>query len=97
MNYHRNFCPNENLYQERPAENVNMQKCPSLSEFFNLNQVLLSVSQHVLSGINPSAHTAAVSGITVGSRSHHGLNEALTSKKCLLVNPGCWELHPHVN
>lgn len=53
--------------------------------FFNLNSVL-SVSQHMLSGINPSAYTAAVFGIAVCSSSHQGLNEALTSKKCILVN-----------
>lgn len=75
MNYNRNFCPYENLYQERPAENPNMQKCPSLSEFFNLNQVPVSLSKQELSGINPSAYTA-VFGIIVCSSSHQGLDEA---------------------
>lgn len=60
------FFPDENLCQERPAEKLNMQKCPSLSGFYNPNQALLSLSQQEISGINPVACTAAF-GIAAGA------------------------------
>lgn len=69
-----------------------MQKCPSLPEFFNLNQGL---------SLCHSKSFQELTQLLTQQQSLGSLQQFTArfewSKKCLLVNPGCRELHPHVN